>query len=446
MNFRTILSGRLFPALATWVGALAILGGRLSAAESLILEFRTGADRLVLNSQDSRQQLLATLGGDRDVTRSVEWSSRPEGIVRIEPSGRVLPLADGKTVVVAQWTNGTTAELPVVVVHSGEPAPIHFANQIVPVFTKNGCNGGGCHGKAAGQNGFRLSLLGFEPAEDYEHLVREAHGRRLFPADPARSLLITKGTAQLPHGGGRRLEPGTEDYDRLVRWVSQGMPLGRSDAPIVTNVEVFPPSRTLALESQQQLVVTAHYSDGSIEDVTRSALFEPNDKDMAVTDSNGLVRVFNQPGEFAVMVRYQSHVATFRATIPLGAPVESLPVARNFVDELVFKQLRKVGMPPSGTADDATFLRRVTLDIAACRHWTRFVPPQSTHARIDAMFGLRIFWRRRTTPNILRTNGPLCFEIAGRKRPRLGVPMLFTIGFGTTSPPTNPTINGCVRF
>ena len=353
--------------IARWTFTLGFLGMSCSlrmAAESLAIEFLEGATNLTLISRDARQQVLATADGQRDVTRTVRWSSNPEGILRIDSTGRLFPLANGSTVLRATTTNGATAEFPVQVTHAEEPAPIHFANQIVPIFTKNGCNGGGCHGKAAGQNGFRLSLLGFEPEEDYEHLVREAHGRRLFPADPPRSLLITKGTAQLPHGGGRRLEPGSEDYDRLVRWVAQGMPMGSPNAPTVTEVKVFPATRTLALDSEQQLVVTALYSDGSTEDVTRSALFEANDKDMAATDANGRVKVFNQPGEVAVMVRYQGKVATFRATVPLGAPVESLPPARNFVDELVFKQLRKVGMPPSPVADDATFLRRVTLDIA----------------------------------------------------------------------------------
>ena len=65
-------------------------------------------------------------------------------------------------------------------VRAGEDRPINFANQIVPIFTKAGCNAGGCHGKASGQNGFKLSLLGFEPSEDYEHLIMEARGRRIF--------------------------------------------------------------------------------------------------------------------------------------------------------------------------------------------------------------------------------------------------------------------------
>ena len=172
-------------------------------AATLEIHYRSGMGDLVLDSQDARQQLLATADGRRDVTREVAWSAEPQGIVRIDPTGRVLPVADGAAVITAKTRDGSsTASLPVKVVHANQPAPLHFANQIVPIFTKNGCNGGGCHGKAAGQNGFRLSLLGFEPDEDYEHLVREARGRRLFPADPPRSLLVTKGTAETPHGGG----------------------------------------------------------------------------------------------------------------------------------------------------------------------------------------------------------------------------------------------------
>src|SRR5213078_713993 len=97
--------------------------------------------------------------------------------------------------------------------------PIHFANQVVPLFTKFGCNAGGCHGKASGQNGFKLSLLGFEPAEDYEHIVREARGRRLFPAAPAQSLLLTKAVNSTPHGGGKKLDPKSDEYALIVKWI-----------------------------------------------------------------------------------------------------------------------------------------------------------------------------------------------------------------------------------
>ena len=342
----------------------------LAVAAPLTLEYRAGIPQtgLVLVGQDAAQQVLATEhfsnGSCRDRSREVKWTVTPADLAKVDPSGRVTPLANGAGTLQAIAADGSISTLPMVVTNVLLAAPIHFANQIVPIFTKNGCNGGGCHGKSAGQNGFRLSLLGFEPAEDYEHLVKEARGRRLFPSAPERSLLLTKGAAILPHGGGKRLEPNSDDWNHLVRWIRQGMPVGRADAPTIARLEVFPTERKLPLDAEQQLVVTAHYTDGSTEDVTRGALYESNDKEMAATDGNGRVKVFNQPGEVAVMVRYQGQVATFRGTVPLGAMVGQLPPARTFVDEHIYRQLREVGLPPSPICDDATFLRRVTVDIA----------------------------------------------------------------------------------
>ena len=243
------------------------------------------------------------------------------------------------------------------------PRKLNFANDIVPILTKGSCNSGGCHGKASGQNGFKLSLLGFEPEEDYEHIVKEARGRRLFPASPEQSLLLTKGTAQLPHGGGKKLDPTSEDYQDLVRWIREGMPYGSPDDPKLVRISVDPPIRTMPLMGKQQLKVLAHYTDGSTRDVTRRALYEANEKAMAETSETGEVNLFDLPGDVAVMVRYQGKVSTFRATIPLGAPVDTLPPVSNFIDDLVFAKLKTIGMPPSGLTDDATFLRRVTLDL-----------------------------------------------------------------------------------
>ncbi|MFN0079362.1 MAG: DUF1549 and DUF1553 domain-containing protein [Prosthecobacter sp.] len=243
------------------------------------------------------------------------------------------------------------------------PRALNFANDIVPILTKAGCNSGGCHGKSGGQNGFKLSLLGFEPQEDYEHIVKEARGRRVFPASPEQSLFLTKGTAQLPHGGGKKLDPKSEDYADLARWIREGMPYGKDTDPKMASISVAPAKLTLPLKAEQQLKVTAHYTDGSTRDVTRRALYEANEKSMAETTEGGLVKLFDYPGDVAVMVRYQGKVSTFRATVPLGAPVEKLPPVRNFVDDLVIAKLKTIGIPPSDMADDGTFLRRVTLDI-----------------------------------------------------------------------------------
>ena len=127
------------------VGVMTVLGAFLVGCPSVLqggtleLHYRAGAGELVLDSQDARQQLLATLDGTRDVTREVSWSAEPSGVVRIDTTGRVIPVADGAAVISAKIRDGVTARLPVRVVHSGQPAPLHFANQIVPIFTKNGC-------------------------------------------------------------------------------------------------------------------------------------------------------------------------------------------------------------------------------------------------------------------------------------------------------------------
>ena len=247
---------------------------------------------------------------------------------------------------------------------SAAERPLNFTNDIVPIFTKAGCNSGGCHGKSGGQNGFKLSLLGFEPAEDYEHIVREARGRRVFPAAPENSLLLLKATGASPHGGGKHIDPNSDDYRLLVRWIAQGLPFGKDTDPKLTTIEVQPQQRTMPLGGAQQLTVLAHFTDGSVQDVTRSALYEPNEKSMAKTGEDGRVTLFDQPGDVAVMIRYQGQVAVFRATIPLGAPVENLPAPRSYIDELVFAKLKAMGMPPSGPSDDATFLRRASIDIA----------------------------------------------------------------------------------
>lgn len=243
--------------------------------------------------------------------------------------------------------------------------PVSFVNDVVPVLTKAGCNAGVCHAKAGnGQNGFQLSLLGFEPQEDYEHLVKEGRGRRLFPADPQNSLLLMKACGKMPHGGGVRLQPGSEGYNLLLNWIRQGAPWDGDSAPKLMAIEVHPGRGTVPLNAEQQLRALAKYSDGSERDVTGLALFESNDKSMADVADGGLVKISDIPGKVAIMVRYQGRVAVFNASIPLGAPVETVPPSKNFIDDFVFANLKEIGIPPSPVCDDATFLRRVSLDIA----------------------------------------------------------------------------------
>ena len=324
----------------------------------------------VLRGRDARLQLVVTGRDDQgrftDVTRHAEYQLDRPGVVRVE-QGVVLPLADGSVTIRANFS-GSSAAVNVRVVNTGDEPQISFPSRIVPIFTKLGCNGGGCHGKAAGQNGFKLSLLGFEPGEDYEHLIRESRGRRVSQASPDQSLLLLKAINQSPHGGGQRMDRDSHEYRMVRRWIAQGTPYGRDDEPVVTSIEVIPSHRRLAAESHQQLSVVARYSDGRAEDVTTAAVYESNDKEMADVSERGLVQLQALTGDVAVMARYQGHVTVFRADIPLTDASTSLPETLaaetdNVVDRHVFAKLVSLGIPPSPPCDDATFLRRVTLDV-----------------------------------------------------------------------------------
>jgi hypothetical protein len=315
---------------------------------------------------DARIQLIVTAEQENgrlgDVTRIVSYSAQPEGIVEIDETGLVTPLQDG-TAEVTATIDGQSATAPVTVEDFANTRLINFKNQIVPIFTKLGCNSGGCHGKASGQNGFKLSLLGFYPEDDYEFLVKESRGRRIFPTAPDKSLLLTKPIGESPHGGGKRMEKDSYEYRMIRRWIEQNMPYGSDDDPVVVGIECLPEGRVMGQKSDQQITVYATYSDGTKEDVTRMALYEPNDAELAETAETGLVSTLDLSGEVAVMARYQGQVSTFRATIPLGVEVAETPPVKNFIDEAVFNKLRMLGIPPSEPADDATFLRRVYLDL-----------------------------------------------------------------------------------
>ena len=332
------------------------------------IRFESGSQQeLVLRGPNSRGQLVVSgdydSGQAHDLTVEVAYAVSPEGPVDVSKDGFVTPRADGECDVTATTRDGKKAVVHVTVESYSDPLPINFASEIVPVFTKLGCNTGACHGKSGGQNGFKLSLLGFYPDEDYEWLVKEHRGRRIFPAAPEFSLLLTKPANKLPHGGGRRLDEEGHEWQLLVRWIEQGMPYGQEEDPIVTGIEVVPGVRDMNSNTEQQVRVLASYSDGTIRDVTRMATYESNDSEMANAEMDGRISVFERPGSAAVMIRFQGQVTVFRAHIPLGIEVTELPPEKNYVDQHVFGKLKRLGIPPSEMSSDSVFIRRVFLDV-----------------------------------------------------------------------------------
>ena len=323
--------------------------------------------KVSLKGIDDAQQLIFTAllndGRLQDLTHDAKYEADDGKVIRITSSGRVVPLANGTTAVTASFA-GKTVKIPVKTESCDVNLDINFGNQIVPIFTKLGCNSGGCHGKASGQNGFKLSLLGFEPELDYMTLVKEGRGRRLFPAAPDRSLLLLKAAGGMAHGGGKRTEVGSDEYRLVRRWITAGTPFGKTTDPKVTKITVTPEHRVMSRQSKQQFAVQAHFSDGTIEDITRRAQYESNDIEIAVVDEGGLVRTLALSGEAAIMVRYQDQVSVFRATVPLGGktPEYQFPI-QTVVDEFTLKKWKTLGLVPAQLSSDEQFLRRVSLDI-----------------------------------------------------------------------------------
>jgi hypothetical protein len=334
-----------------------------------IKSFTTYPTHIALKGADDAQQLVLTAllqnGRLQDLTGDARYEVADKKIVRVTSTGRVIPLANGATEITAAYGD-KVVRLPVTSANCDVNLPINFGNQIVPIFTKLGCNSGGCHGKASGQNGFKISLLGFEPEVDYIALVKEARGRRLFPAAPDSSLLLLKAAGGMAHGGGKRMEVGSDEYRLIRRWIAAGMPYGEKTDPVVTRISVSPEHRVMTRNNHQQFAVYAHYSDGSVEDITRRAQYESNDQEIAVVDSSALVRTLGMSGEAAIMVRYQEHVGTFRATVPLGAkvPEYAFPV-QTLVDRYTNKKWLDLGLAPSEVCTDEEFIRRLSLDLTA---------------------------------------------------------------------------------
>jgi hypothetical protein len=242
---------------------------------------------------------------------------------------------------------------------------VDFATHVEPLLTRFGCNAGGCHGKASGQNGFKLSLFGFDIDFDYEAITQEGRGRRVFGTAAENSLLLLKATGRVPHGGGRRIEPGSEAFETLRAWINQGAPASAPDAPHVVKITIEPRELVMQPRDRRQLKIVAHYSNGTSRDVTAQAQYDSNLGPVAGVSPEGLVECSGQSGEAAIMARYMGQVAVFRALVPHGQSLAAIPNfnTEHYIDKLCAEKWKKLGLLPSPAADDATIIRRTTVDL-----------------------------------------------------------------------------------
>ena len=241
-----------------------------------------------------------------------------------------------------------------------------FERDIQPILGRAGCNAGACHGKARGQNGFQLSLFGFDDDSDYAAIATEARGRRVFPAAPGRSLLLVKPLAEVPHGGGRKLEPGSPFSETIRAWIAAGMPRTPANAPRLARLAVSPTERTLKPGESFEIRVTATDTDGSTRDVTHLAAFQSSEPTLVATTPEGRARAGPIPGEATVSARFGGLFANADVLIPLPGKVPAEVYAalprKNLVDAPIWAKLEKLGITPSSPVGDATFHRRAHLD------------------------------------------------------------------------------------
>jgi hypothetical protein len=336
------------------------------AAPSLV-EVRVFPPDISLSSkQDSQSVIVQAVYSDsttRDVTAQAQFSVADKALARLDKSV-VYPVADGKTELSVKFESKTLT-LPVKVEKSAFTPPISFSLDVMPVFTKAGCNTGSCHGSARGKDGFHLSLFGYDHEGDYGKVTRQMMGRRINLALPEESLLLTKAVGAVQHTGGKLIEPKDDLYQTIVKWLEAGAPADPKDTAYVTGVEIYPVQAVLeGTGATQQFTVRAKYSDGTDRDVTKIASYASNNDVSAKITKTGLVTA-DKRGEAFVMARFDAFtVGAQILAIPREANFTFPQVAEhNYIDTLIHNKLKKIRITPSEVADDATFLRRVTLDI-----------------------------------------------------------------------------------
>lgn len=348
---------------AAWLGGCS---GTDRAAK--LTELQCYPPEIKLQGSQARQQMVVEAvyadGVTEDVTARAKFKPGQAALVRLA-GGMVLPVANGETELRVTY-RGRSQIVPVTISAATTARPISFKLDVMPVFTKAGCNSGACHGTSRGKDGFHLSLFGFDPDGDYFRLTREQIGRRINPALPAESLIVQKGLGAVQHTGGVRFTTNSPLYRTLMGWLEAGATADATNVPALTGIDIFPKSAVLeGSNTLQHFIVWAHYSDGTERDVTRLAVFISNNDGTAKAGEDGAVTA-GQRGEAFVQVRFGefnagAQIIVIPDHLPYQWPAEI--VANNYIDEAVYAKLKKLRLTPSGICDDTTFLRRAYLDI-----------------------------------------------------------------------------------
>ncbi len=363
---------------ATWPEELTLVAKKeedFKAAEPLadrgkkLVKIEAFPEDVVLEKARDFQSVvvMATYEDDTtvDVTKNATFTFADPSLVDLKTRNIFVPKKDGKTELEVKVAN-QSVKLPVEVKEAAVDRPIDFHLDVMPVFMSEGCNTGACHGSARGQDGFMLSLFGYDPEGDHYRLTREMAGHRINLAIPEESLLVEKSIEAVPHTGGKLFEKGSDAYKTFVEWIANGATKRPAEeVPKIVSLHLYPPKLVLeGADSTQQLTVRVKFSDGHDRDVTDLAVFVTNNEPVANVSEKGLVTA-GKRGEAFIMARYDTHTVGIQAIVIPEDLEYTRPKSQenNYIDKLVHDKLHKLRILPSGLCSDEEFLRRASLDI-----------------------------------------------------------------------------------
>jgi len=334
-----------------------------------IAEIEAFPKRVILESAADFHRVIVLARFDdaatHDITRQARLTLDDPALASLTDS-TLRPLADGETKLRVEY-RGLSTSIPVTVIDAAVERPISFQLDVMPVLTSATCNTGSCHGSARGQDGFHLTLYGFDPEGDHFRLTREAPGRRINLAVPEASLLLTKATGEVPHTGGKLIDPDSADYRTLLQWIRDGANYDEGEIPQPTGIEVEPPQLVMKGDDIEiPLTVRATYSDGTDRDVTPLSTFSTSNDNSAPIDEQRGVATSKHRGEAFLLARFHTFTEGAQAiVVPDDLPYTRPELeAANYIDEHVHEKLHKLRIIPSETCSDEVFVRRAYLDVA----------------------------------------------------------------------------------
>ena len=300
-------------------------------------------------------------GTSKSIIKEAEIKISNTELCKFE-NGKFLPLKDGKTEATVSY-KGQTEKIQIEVKNSTVDKVVSFNLDVMPVFTKAGCNTGGCHGASRGKDRFMLALFGYDPKGDYERLLNEFPGRRINLAVPSDSMLLTKAVNSVPHTGGKLFETESFEYQTILEWLKNGAPADKADVKKAVSLEFFPKETVIKGTGSQNISVRVSYSDGTNRDVTNLTTYISSDSSVGFVSKEGILQNKN-PGEAHIMARFGTLTALTRViSLPENAPMVSGLKRNNYIDDLVNQKLEKLRIKPSELCSDEVFIRRAYIDI-----------------------------------------------------------------------------------